>query len=273
MSALVLTLRSRPAQRVDCSPLTATTLAGTSLADIGALALASGNRTVKLAELFEVSGTPGQEIEIRNSSDQLDRIGAGLAEGKLTVQGEVGAFLGQGLAGGTIVVQGNTGAWAGSGMTAGLIHIQGNAGDFLGAAIPGDHQGMKGGTIVVSGNTGARTGDRMRRGAILIEGNTGDYLASRMVAGTIAVWGTVGRFPALAMRRGTLLLRQAPAELLPTFNDCGQYPLSFLTLLARSWRGLPGKFAGLPDTGLRVRRYMGDRANGGKGEILVTVGG
>ncbi len=273
MSALVLTLRSRPAQRVDLSPLTATSLAGQSLADVGALALPSGNRALKLGDLFEVSGTPGSEIEIRNSCDQLDRVGAGLAGGTLTVQGDVGGFLGQRLAGGTIVVRGTTGAWAGAGMTAGLIHIQGNAGDFLGAAIPGDHQGMKGGAIVVSGNAGARAGDRMRRGAILIEGGAGDYVASRMVAGTIAVWGTVGRFPALAMRRGTLLLRQAPAELLPTFSDCGQYPLSFLTLLVRSWRGLPGKFAGLPDTGLRVRRFMGDRANGGKGEILVTVGG
>jgi formylmethanofuran dehydrogenase subunit C len=269
MSALVLTLRSRPAQRVDLSPLTDKPLAGRSPGDIATLALPSGNRTVQLGDLFEVAGTPGAEIEIRNSCDQLDRIGAGLTDGRVVVQGNAGAYLGVRLAGGTIVVNGSTGGWTASGMTDGLIQVTGNAGDFLGGAIPGDHQGMKGGTVVVGGNAGARTGDRMRRGTLLIEGNTGDYVASRMVAGTIAVWGTTGQFPGLAMRRGTLLLRRPPAELLPTFNDCGQYPLNFLTLLARAWRGLPGKFATLPDGGFPVRRYMGDLANGGRGEMLV----
>ncbi|HSB54764.1 MAG TPA: formylmethanofuran dehydrogenase subunit C [Gemmatimonadales bacterium] len=273
MSALVLTLRSRPAQRVDLGPLTTASLAGRSLSDIAGLALPSGNRALKLGEVFEVAGTPGGEIEIRNSCDQLDRVGAGLTEGRLTVRGDAGAYLGAKLAGGTIVVNGSTGAWTGSGMTSGLIQVTGNAGDFLGGAVPGDHQGMKGGTVVVGGNAGARAGDRMRRGALLIEGNAGDYVASRMVAGTIAVWGTVGAFPGLAMRRGTLLLRQAPTELLPTFNDCGQYPLNFLTLLARSWRGLPGKFATLPDGGYQVRRFMGDLANGGRGEVLVWAKG
>jgi formylmethanofuran dehydrogenase subunit C len=73
------------------------------------------------------------------------------------------------------------------------------------------------------------------------------------------------------MRRGTLLLRQAPPALLPTFNDCGVHPLTILTLLARSWRDLEGRFAALPETGLRVRRFMGDLANDGRGEILVRA--
>lgn len=268
---LVLTLKSRPVQRVDLAPLTAAPLAGKTAAEIGNIELWSGNRALKLGDLFNLSGTPGNEIEIRNSCDQLDRVGTGLPEGRLTIKGETGAYLGARMSGGTIVVEGNAGAWAGTGMTAGLIQVNGNAGDFLGAAIPGDHQGMKGGTIVVSGNAGDRAGDRMRRGSLLIEGNAGDFCGSRLVAGTLAVWGRVGRSPGFAMRRGTLLLREKP-EMLPTFNDCGEYPLSFLTLLARSWRKLPGKFAGLPDGGFKVRRFMGDLANGGRGEILVRVG-
>jgi formylmethanofuran dehydrogenase subunit C len=130
---------------------------------------------------------------------------------------------------------------------------------------------MQGGTVLVEGSAGDRTGDRMRRGTLLIEGDTGDYCASRMVAGTIAVWGRVGAFPGLAMRRGTVLLQHAPGEMVPTFNDCGEHPLSFLTLLVRSWRTLPGKFATIPDSRVRVRRYMGDLANDGRGEILVWV--
>lgn len=270
MSGLVLTLKDRPAQRIDLAPLTATPLAGKSLSDIAAIELWSGNRRLKLGDAFALSGSAGPELEIRNSSDQLDRIGAGLTEGRVTVKGDAGAYLGARMSGGSIVVEGNAGAWAGTGMTAGLIQVSGNAGDFLAAAIPGDHQGMKGGAIVVAGNAGDRAGDRMRRGSLLIEGNAGDYCGSRMVAGTLAVWGEVGRSPGFAMRRGTLVLRQKP-ELLPTFNDCGEYPLNFLTLLIRSWRKLPGKFAGLPESGFRVRRYMGDLANAGRGEILVRA--
>ena len=40
-------------------------------------------------------------------------------------------------------------------------------------------------------------------------------------------------------------------------------------LLARAWRGLPGPFGALPAAGLTVRRFMGDLANDGKGEVLV----
>jgi formylmethanofuran dehydrogenase subunit C len=104
---------------------------------------------------------------------------------------------------------------------------------------------------------------------LLIEGDTGDYCAARMVAGTIAVLGTTGKSPGLAMRRGTLWLHRAPVALLPTFADCGEHSLPVLTLLIRSWRHLPGRFATLPDTALRVRRFMGDLGNDGRGEILI----
>jgi formylmethanofuran dehydrogenase subunit C len=92
-----------------------------------------------------------------------------------------------------------------------------------------------------------------------------------MVAGTIAIGGAPGRYPGFAMRRGTLLLRQAPRDLLPTFNLSGEFPLGVLTLLVRSWRGLPGVFGSLPETGLRAHRFLGDRANGGLGELLILA--
>lgn len=110
----------------------------------------------------------------------------------------------------------------------------------------------------------------MRRGAILVESNAGDYCGSRMIAGTIAVLGEIGESAGWAMQRGTLLMAKAPRQLLPTFNDCGSHELNFLPLLLRSWRGLPGRFGSL-ELGTRVRRYMGDGANGGKGEILIWV--
>jgi formylmethanofuran dehydrogenase subunit C len=154
-------------------------------------------------------------------------------------------------------------------MTGGSIHIQGKAGDFLAGALPGEQRGMSGGDIIVHGDAGDRVGDRMRRGTILVEGDVGSYCASRMVAGTIAVWGKAGENTGFAMSRGTLLLRQAPERMLPTFNDCGEHDLGFLRLMLRAWSTLPSRFARLPGEGTRVRRYVGDLANGGKGEILV----
>lgn len=271
MSALRLTLRERPAQRVDCSPLTTASLAGRTLAEIAAIELPTGNRRVRLDALFSLAGEPGTDLEIAGSTAMLDRLGTGLAGGTLRVKGDAGAYLGMGMTAGTIEVDGGAGAYAGTGMRGGLITLGGSAGDFLAAAIPGNHQGMLGGTILVRGSAGDRAGDRMRRGTVLIEGDTGDYLASRMVAGTIAVGGTIGRFPGLAMRRGTVILSQAPAALLPTFSDCGTHPFTVLTLLARAWRRFPGKFAAFPETGLRVRRFMGDLGNDGRGEILIPA--
>lgn len=271
MSALRLMLKQRPSQPVDLSPLLPERLADMTATAIGAIELASGNRRLRVDQMFSVSGKPGPRLEIHNGCDLLVRVGAGMAQGSIVVQGDAGAYLGAGMGGGTIEVQGNAGAFAATGMRDGLIRIVGNTGDFLGAALPGDHQGMRGGVVVVGGNAGDRAGDRMRRGAILIEGNTGDYCAARMVAGTIAVWGTIGWFPGLAMRRGTLLLRQPPPALLPTFNESGIFGFTFLTLLARAWRGLPGPFGKLPESGMQVRRFMGDLANDGRGEILLPA--
>jgi formylmethanofuran dehydrogenase subunit C len=271
MSTLCLTLRERPSQCVDMSPLVADHLAHLSPAETAAIELTQGNRKVRVDSLFTVTGRSASHLEICNSCERLDRIGAGMTHGRIVVQGDTGASLAAGMRGGHVEVQGNVGAFAASGLSGGSVHVMGDAGDFLGGAIPGDRHGMRGGTVLVAGNIGDRAGDRMRRGTLLVEGRAGDYCASRMVAGTIAIWGGVGRFPALAMRRGTLLLLQAPGALLPTFNDCGTYPLGFLSLLVRSWRVLPGRFATLPEGGLPARRFMGDLANDGSGEILIPA--
>lgn len=271
MSTLRLTLRAAPAQRVDCAPLTAAPLAGQTLAAVAALPLVAGNRPLRVDELFALEGTPGDTLVVTGDGARLDRLGAGLAAGTLRVEGAAGDYLGQRMTGGRIEVGGRVGAFAANGMKGGEIRIGGDAGDFLGGAIPGDHQGMSGGLVLVSGNAGARAGDRMRRGVMLIDGSAGDYLASRMVAGTIAVAGAVGHGAGTSMRRGTLLLSTLPAGLPPTFNDCGVFPFTMLTMLARAWRGLPGPFGALPDGGLRVRRLMGDLANDGRGEILIRA--
>ncbi|HEU4708057.1 MAG TPA: formylmethanofuran dehydrogenase subunit C [Methylophilaceae bacterium] len=266
MSALTFILKTEPAQRIDLSPLTPDQLTGKSLVEIAGIELHSGNRKLRVDEVFDVSGKVANDIVIRNSCSKLDYIGKSMKCGRLSVIGNAGDYLGFEMAGGELIVQGDVEAFAASGMRNGFLHIQGNAGDYLGGAIAGDKQGMKGGTVVVTGNAGDRAGDQMRRGLLLIEGNAGDYCACRMIAGTIGVLGRVGEYTGYGMRRGTLLLTQTPS-LHPTIVDCGVHTLPFLSLMFKSFASLPSKFAKIGSN--RVHRYAGDIAIDGKGEILV----
>lgn len=270
MTPLTFALKNLPRQRVDLSPLTPNRLAGKTLQEIAAMGLASGKGWLRVGDLFDLSGENLEEVVIENSCARLDHIGQGMSQGAITVHGDAGAYLGCDMAGGRLVVHGDAGSFAASGMQGGWLHIHGNAGDFLAAALPGNKQGMAGGIVIVEGNAGDRVADHMRRGQVLVAGDAGDYCASRLIAGTVAVLGKLGDSPGYGMKRGTLLLRHAPQCLLPTFNDCGCHDLGFLALLLRSWQALGGRFAAIAPA-IRVRRYAGDLANGGKGEILIWV--
>lgn len=269
MSALKLTLREPPRFRVDCSPLVPDRLAGLPAADIAAIELASGNRRLRTDEVFAVGDGDAADMLIEGACAKLDRIGAGMTTGRLRVVGDAGDYLGAGMSGGRIELAGCAGSHCACAMAGGTVDVEGGVGDFLGGALPGELHGMRGGLVRVGGSAGERAGDRMRRGMLLVEGDAGDWCASRMAAGTLAVLGRVGASPGFGMVRGTLLLRDLPGGLLPTFNDCGIHELGFLRLLLRSWTELPGAFGRLSPDAIRVRRHVGDLANGGKGEILV----
>lgn len=270
MSTLTLTLKQRPDQRVDMSPLVCNKLKGLTPADIAALELQNGKRKVRVDELFKIKGTDTQDVVIEGGFGKLDFIGKELDGGTITVHGDAGAYLAQGMKAGSVSVTGNAGLYAGCEMKNGMLEIDGDAGDFLGGALPGNKQGMKGGIILVKGNVGERAGDHLRRGVILIEGNAGDYCGSRMVAGTIAVMGQTGRYLGYAMRRGTVLLWNQP-QLPATFNDCGSHTLAFLPILFSSFKHLNSKFADASFAFNRVQRYGGDMAETGKGEVLVRL--
>jgi formylmethanofuran dehydrogenase subunit C len=271
MSALTFTLKTELKQRLDCAPLTPDQLAGKSAAAIAAIPLQSGNRSLRTHEVFGIEGDDAAHIRFAKASAKLDNIGKSMKSGVIAVDGDAGAYLGMQMKGGKIIVSGSVGAYAACEMKDGEILIRGNAGDFLGAALPGDKKGMAGGVVIVKGDAADRVGDHLRRGAILIEGNAGAYLGSRMTAGTIAVAGTVGEHVGYAMNRGTLLLLKAPAAIPPTFNDCGSHTLGFLPLLLKGFQGLDTCFAPLAGSLRRVRRYAGDMAGMGKGEILVAI--
>ena len=264
--ALTFTLKTKPQQRIDLSPLIPDTLAGKSLAEIGAIELQSGRFKLRADSVFDINGEDASDIVFKNSDTKLDNIGTGMRSGRITVHGNVGSYLGFQMRKGELIVHGDATDFAASGMAGGLLHVHGNVGDFLAAAIAGDRKGMKGGTVIITGNAGERAGDQMRRGIILIEGNAGSYCAARMLAGTIGVLGTLGQYAGYGMRRGTLLVTKTPA-LHATIQDCGSHTLPYLSLMFKSFASLPSKFADIKQN--RVRRYAGDIANDGKGEILV----
>jgi len=266
MSALTFTLKKDLVQKLDVSPLTPDLMTDKNLADIPATLLWYGKKQIRVDQAFEITGKDTNEIVFDQSTSKIDYIGSDLKTGRITVNGDAGAFLAFQMRQGNITVNGNVADFAASGMAGGLLQINGNVGDYLGAALVGDRKGMKGGTVIVKGNAGERTGDQMRRGMILIEGNAGNYCASRMLAGTIGVLGDVGEFVGYGMRRGTILLAQIP-KLHATIQDCGIHTLPFLSLMFKSFSGLSSKFAHINQN--RVQRFAGDIGNDGKGEILI----
>ena len=265
---LTLDLQRVPRERVDMSPITPSALAQTPVRDVSAIELHAGNRRLRVGEIFDVSGEDTGHVAIRNSCERLTRIGGGMRFGRVSVEGDTGTHAGAAMAGGTLEIRGNAGAFVAAAMEDGLVHVRGNAGDFLGAAAAGEAFGMRGGTAIVDGSVGDRGGDRMRRGMILIGGDVADYCAARMIAGTIVVRGRAGPGAGFAMRRGTLIVARLPA-LPATFAEGGPPPFVFLRLLKRYLlhAGAPLEaFAHLTE---EVRRFVGDRACGGLGEILV----
>lgn len=266
----MLTLREVPRQRIDLSPLTPDRLLALDGRAVANVELACGNRQVPLGDLFSVAAGDPADLRLIGVCSKCDRIGAGMTRGTITLDGDAGAYLGLQMQGGAIRVRGNVGIGAATEMHGGVVEIDGSAGDLLGGALPGDMKGMDGGLVVVRGEAADRIGDRMRRGAIVVEGSVGAFAASRMVAGTVVVLGTtVGAYPGFGMKRGSLILRGQAERQLPTFSDCGRHDLGFLALL---WRSLRGRSRRLDEVAMgprMVRRLAGDRAVGGKGEILL----
>ena len=267
MSALRLQLRQAPAGRIDLAGLNPDTVSRLPLKEIERLALGRDAR-LKVGDVFRVSGSPGATVAIEAGGAGLDYAGRALAGGTLIVEGDAGAYAGEAMTGGRLEIRGNAGAFLGTGMTEGVIVVGGSAGDSLGSAVPGEKFGMLGGTVHIGGSIGARAGERMRRGVVVVKGASGASTGSRMVGGTFVVEGGLGDGPGPLMRRGTLVAPSAQS-LLATFNDCGRHDLKFLGLLHRHLVAVLGPLAPKPFPAL-VRRYAGDMATIGKGEVLLT---
>jgi formylmethanofuran dehydrogenase subunit C len=264
---LTFTLRERPEQRLDLSPLVPHLLAGKTAAQIERIELQTTRTRADVGELFRVRVGDSEHVRIENACDRLDRIGREMTGGDVVVEGNVGVQAGRLMQGGRLTLHGSAGPWAASGMTGGVIEILGAAGDWLGGPLAGEMAGMRGGVVVVRGNAGERAGDRMRRGTIIIEGEAGAYAGSRMIAGTLFVGQRADVLPGFLMKRGTIILAEGCGAMSPTFVDCGKHDLLGMRLLAGFFRDYSKHAASRLSRPLT--RLAGDMAVLGKGEIFI----
>jgi formylmethanofuran dehydrogenase subunit C len=269
VNALTFTLRAKPDQRLDLSPLTPDRLKHLSIDEIAGLELQTTKWRATAGDVFDIQEGDAAELRFEGGSDRFDRLGHEMRGGSIIVDGDAGSQAGRLMAGGVLEIRGNTGPWTGSGMRAGHIKISGNAGDWLGGPLAGELAGMRGGLIHVKGDAGREAGHRLRRGIVAIEGNAGPYAGRAMIAGTLVIAGRAGALPGYLMRRGTMVLGQSPADLSPSFNYCGRAEFIFTQLLSSELQQAKIRMAGMLTKPLR--RYAGDLAVRGKGEILVPV--
>lgn len=263
----LLKLRAEPPERIDLSGVNPASLAKLSQSLAGHLAVGTSRQGVTLGDLFEIALDGSDTLRVEGGSARLDRIGAGLNAGSILVEGDVGQRLGEGMKGGAITVTGSAGPFAGAAAAGGTITIQGDAGERAGGALYAAKAGLDGASLVIHGRAGDHLGDRMRRGLILV-GEAGAHAGSRMIAGTI-VAERLGDHPGCGMRRGTLVAGSHGA-LLPTFVETGTPDLVYLKLLAKALQRMGASQAELL-TGT-MRRYGGDLATIGKGELFTPAG-
>lgn len=206
---------------------------------------------VTLGDLFDLTGEPEGRIRFVGDLQNADRLGAWLGEGEVTVEGSVGREAGMALAGGSLDIEGDTGPRA--------------------AAAPlGYKRGMTGGEMVVRGSVGPEAGAAMRRGLLVVIKSAGERTGLGMIAGTVVVFGKAARETGLWSKRGSIVAlgRITPP---PTYSyACTYQPIVLRLLLSRlsARYGLSVQRKHLIGS---YRRYSGDMAELGKGEILEWV--
>jgi formylmethanofuran dehydrogenase subunit C len=269
--ALLLKYRAETSIPVEVEGLVPEAVRDKSLGQIEKLPLFHGNRSLPLAEFFDVSGDPSDlRIDFEGELAGVHWIGAQMTCGAIHVAGSAGRHAGSQMRGGEIHVEGDAGDWLGGEMQRGLIHVRGRAGHLAGAAYRGSTRGMTGGAILIGGDAGDEVGHSMRRGLIAVGGSIGDSAGISMIAGSLFVMGSCGVRPAAGMRRGSLVLLGDRPTLLPTFRLAGPsrplFPRIYLLRLRRHGLSVADDLLQSEYT-----LYHGDLVAGGRGEVLVRL--
>jgi formylmethanofuran dehydrogenase subunit C len=246
---LVLSLRDASAAALDLGVLLREPWVGLDAAALARRPVdVAGTGPVPAGELFEIRGTPTGRLRLEGDLRGARGVGAGLAEG-------------------TVVVESGVGDDAGQGMAGGMLRIRGDAGARAGGAAPGHKRGMTGGELVVDGAAGPEAGAGMRRGLLVVGGDAGERAGLGMLAGTVIVFGAAGAGAGQWSKRGSIV---AMGGVTPpaTYRYACVYRPEYLRLTLMHLRSMHG----VPVTDRHVdgtyRRYSGDLAELGKGEIL-----
>ncbi|HEU4564495.1 MAG TPA: formylmethanofuran dehydrogenase subunit C [Gemmatimonadaceae bacterium] len=248
-SEIVLTLRAELDGEVELDAIAPDRLAMLDEREIAALPAWCRGERVSLGDLFEVRGARSDHVRLEGDLSHARLVGAGMASGCLVVGGNVGDGAGTAMSGGTLIVHGD-------------------AGRDLGGARAGASRGMTGGEIIVFGSAGARAGVRARRALIAIGGDAGEGAGAAMIAGTVIVFGRAGAGSARGSKRGTLVA-MGGADIPEGFRYACTYRPSFLRFMLthlahRHHLAVDDRWAGGA-----YRRYSGDMAELGRGEILL----
>jgi formylmethanofuran dehydrogenase subunit C len=264
---ITLILKAQPTVPLEAESLSPDVVAGLGHDGIRALPVFHGKRRLRLDAFFDIEGERSDALEIRGDAARVKWIGRGMTKGRVRVEGNAGLHLGAYMKGGSIDVTGHASDWLGGEMSGGTIRIRGNAGGQVGAAYRGSPSGMSGGTILIEGSAGIELGMRMKRGLIAVRGAVKDFTGLQMKGGTIVLMGGAEIRTGAWMSRGTIIAL-APVRLLPTFAYSCLYNPTFASLYSRHLAPL-GFAVPHAATDGAYRRYVGDAAVPGKGELLV----
>jgi formylmethanofuran dehydrogenase subunit C len=263
---ITLTLRAPLEHPLEADAIAADRFAALGTHEISALRLWDGRNSIALGDVFSVKGERSQSVALEGDLAMLHGVGSLMSSGTLEITGSIGNSVGARMRGGAIRVQGSAGNDAGSAMAGGSLVIAGSAGDRVGGALPGASKGMTGGDIIVHGGVGREAGARMRRG-ILYCAAASAGVGLGMIAGNIIVAGAIGDEVGAGNKRGTIVALGG-VRVPPTYAyACTYRPphLSLMLLFLRARYALSVNDAHLH--GL-YRRYSGDLAEIGKGELL-----
>jgi formylmethanofuran dehydrogenase subunit C len=237
---------------IDGAALAPDRLAGLSGPDLARVILTiEGQGPVALGDLCIIKGDASTTLRCEGDWSAVTGLGTGMASGRLEIRGNAGRDLGVTMSGGAIIVSGDAGA-------------------NIGGATAGASKGMVGGEIIVLGRAGPNAGTRMRRGLIFVGGDAGDGTGQSTIAGTLVLAGRVGRNLGLWNKRGSIIALTEPAIPATYRYACSYHPPAVPLLLGRLAR-LYGAPISPAQAGGRFKRYSGDLAESGKGEILTWM--
>ncbi|MBA2457403.1 MAG: hypothetical protein H0V43_00425 [Gemmatimonadales bacterium] len=245
---VVARLRASLAARADLGEALAPGWGALVPAELARRPVRLDGRTAAVGDLFDLSGEPAGRIRFEGDLRLADRLAAGLSEGEVTVDGSVGDDAGVGMSGGAVLIRGNAGARPG-------------------AAAPDARRGMTGGELVIRGNAGPEAGARMRRGLVAIGGRAGPGAGATMIAGTVLIVGTAGPEAGLWSKRGSIVAL-GRISIPATYRYACTFQPAYLRLVLTRLRTLYGLPIKPRHLSAFFRRYSGDLADLGRGEIL-----